>query len=76
MRSSGFTDIKPLDIYGEGEDEASGPDARARVQRGALNASRSNKDKLLEMIDLANIDYRVLLCHADERAKTVIRTMN
>ncbi len=55
-----------LDRYGQGDYEPDDPDARARVHLGILKASHGDRQKFLEMIALAKIDYRDLLCHADD----------
>lgn len=55
-----------LDRYGEDIYEPGLPDARARVHLGILKASGGDRTRLLEMIALAKIDYRDLLCHADD----------
>ena len=58
--------LELLDLYGEDSHEPDDPDRRARVHLGILKSSGGDRDKLLEMIALAKIDYRDLLCHADD----------
>lgn len=64
---SAAAEILPLlDEYGRDPHEPDDPDGRARVHLGILKTSGGEPDTLLDMIRLAKIDYRDLLCHADD----------